>query len=65
MKPNPIPFALPDQEKRELQQMIDLGIIEETDIPCSAPVIFIKNTTIWDFVIREFSKITVLDPRNA
>lgn len=44
MKPNPIPFALPDQEKRELQQMIDVGIIEETDIPCSAPVIFIKKT---------------------
>lgn len=43
MKPNPIPFALPDQEKRELQQMIDLSIIEETDIPCSAPVIFIKK----------------------
>lgn len=43
--------------------MIDLGIIEDTDSPCSAPVVFLKNTTIWDFMIREFNKVTILEPR--
>lgn len=41
MKPYPIPYALQDKVKRELQQMMDLGIIEETDSPYSAPVVLI------------------------
>lgn len=24
---------------------------------------FLKNTTIWDFMIREFNKVTILEPR--
>lgn len=67
MKPYPIPYALQDQVKHELQQMRDLGIIEETDSPYSAPVIIIKKKIgpnlrfCVDF--RELKKGTVFDPR--
>lgn len=63
MKPNLIPFALLDQVKRELQQKINFGIIEETDSPCSAPVVFIKKIQQFQTSIREFNKVTVFDPR--
>ncbi|XP_065921959.1 uncharacterized protein [Magallana gigas] len=43
MKPYPIPYALQNKVKRELQQMMDLGIIEETNSPYSAPVVLIKK----------------------
>lgn len=43
MKPYPILFALQGQVKCELQQMINLGIIEETDIPYSALIVLIKK----------------------
>ncbi|XP_062585038.1 uncharacterized protein LOC134246689 [Saccostrea cucullata] len=66
MKPYPIPYALQDQVKRELQQMMDLGIIEETDSPYSAPVVLIKKSDkslrfCVDF--RELNNVTVFDPR--
>lgn len=47
-----------------VKKMIDLGIVEDTDSPCSAPVVFLKNKTIWDFMIREFQKVIVFDPRS-
>lgn len=43
MKPYQILFALQGQVKCELQQMINLGIIEETDIPYSALIVLIKK----------------------
>lgn len=66
MKPYPIPYALQDKVKRELQQMMDLGIIEETDSPYSAPVVLIKkkdNSLRFCVDFRELNKITVFDPR--
>lgn len=64
MKQYPILFAWQDQVKGELKKMIDLGIVEDTGSPCSAPVVFLKNKTIWDFMIREFQKVIVFDPRS-
>lgn len=66
MKPYPILYALQDKVKRELQQMMDLGIIEETDSPYSAPVVLIKkkdNSLRFCVDFRELNKITVFDPR--
>lgn len=66
MKPYPIPYALQDKVKRELQQMMDLGIIEETDSPYSAPVVLIKkkdNSLRFCVDFRELNRITVFDPR--
>lgn len=66
MKPYPILFALQGQVKCELQQMINLCIIEETDIPYSALIVLIKKNDrslrlCVDF--RELNMVTVLDPR--
>ena len=66
MKPYPIPYALQDQVKHELQQMRDLGIIEETDSPYSAPVVLIKKkgkTLRFGVHLRELNKVTVFEPR--
>ena len=65
-KPYPIPYALQDQVKHELQQMRDLGIIEETDSPYSATVVLSKkkgNTLRFGVHLRELNKVTVFDPR--
>lgn len=65
-KPYPIPYALQNYVRRELQQMIDLGIIEETDSPCSEAVVLIKkhyNSLRFSRDFREFNKVTVFDPR--
>lgn len=43
---------------------INLGIIEETDSMCSAPVVLInKKTRQFETWIREFNKVTVFDQR--
>lgn len=66
MKPYPIPYALQDKVKLELQPLMGLDIIEETDSPYSAPVVLIKKKDYslrfcLDF--RELNKIAVFDPR--
>ena len=46
--------------------MRDLGIIEETDSPYSAPVVLIMkkgNTLRFGVHLRELNKVTVFDPR--
>lgn len=43
MKSCPSLYALQDKVKRELQQMMDLGMTEGTDSPYSAPVVLIKK----------------------
>ncbi|KAL5007617.1 hypothetical protein ScPMuIL_016423, partial [Solemya velum] len=65
-KPYPIPYALQDKVKKELQQMKELGIIEDSDSPYSAPMVLVKRPEASlriciDF--RELNRVTVFDPR--
>ena len=64
MKPYPLPYALRDTVKSEIQSMLDMNIIELSDSPYSSPVVLVSkkdgsNRFCIDF--RRLNKITVFD----
>ncbi|XP_062589077.1 uncharacterized protein LOC134250727 [Saccostrea cucullata] len=65
-KPYSIPYALQEKVKAEIKQMKEMGIIEETESPYSAPIVLIKkNDDTLRFCVdyRDLNKVTVFDPR--
>lgn len=63
-KPYPIPYAIQGEVEKELQQMLDLGIIEPSESPYSSPMLIVKkkdggNRLCLDF--RKLNKLTVFD----
>ncbi|KAJ8050432.1 hypothetical protein HOLleu_03637 [Holothuria leucospilota] len=63
-KPYPLPFALRQTIKREIDFMLDLGVIEPSNSPYSSPIVIVEkkdgsNCFCVDF--RCLNKITVFD----
>ena len=61
----PIPYSLLDVIDKEIAMMLEMGVIEKTDSPYSAPVVLVKkkdgtNRFCVDF--RALNGITVFDP---
>jgi len=63
-KPYPIPFALRETVKSEVEEMCRLGVIERSDSPYSSPLLLVKkkdgtNRPVVDF--RKVNKVTIFD----
>jgi len=63
-KPYPIPFALREAVKSEVEEMCRLGVIERSDSPYSSPLLLVKkkdgtNRPVVDF--RKVNKVTIFD----
>jgi len=63
-KPYPIPYALRDVVKSEIDEMCQLGIIEPSESPYSSPLLIVKkkdgsNRPVIDF--RRINKVSIFD----
>jgi hypothetical protein len=61
----PIPYALRDKVKKEINDMLKAGIVESSDSPYAAPIVLIKKKDqslriCLDF--RDLNKQTIFDP---
>ena len=66
MKPYPLPFALRERVQKELDSMLEAGIIEPSNSPFDAPIVLAKKKDAsirfcCDY--RGFNDLTVFDPR--
>ena len=64
-KPYPLPYAIRENLKTEIQEMLDLGIIRTSTSPYAAPIVIVKkkdgsNRICVDY--RKLNKVTVADP---
>ncbi|KAK7091989.1 hypothetical protein V1264_009601 [Littorina saxatilis] len=64
-KPYPIPFQARESLKKDIDNMLKMGVIRESSSPYSSPVVVVKkkdgtNRVCIDF--RKVNKITVFDP---
>ena len=64
-RPYPLPYAMRENLKREIQDMLSLGIIRESNSPFASPIVIVKkkdgsNRICVDY--RKLNKLTVADP---
>ena len=64
-RPYPLPYALSENLKREIQDMLSLGIIRESNSPFASPIVIVKKKDGSDRICvdyRKLNKLTVADP---
>lgn len=64
-KPYPVPYSVRETLKKDLDDMIKMGVIRESNSPYASPVVVVKkkdssNRVCVDF--RKLNKLTVFDP---
>ena len=64
-KPYPLPYAIRENLKTEIQEMLELGIIPASASPYASPIVIVKkkdgsNRICVDY--RKLNKVTVVDP---
>ena len=64
LKPNPLPYAMTEEVKEEVENMLQQGFIEPSESPYSSPIVIIKkmdgsNRFCTD--MRALNYITVFD----
>lgn len=65
-KPYPVPYALRDQMKSEIDKMLKAGIIEPSCSPYASPVVLVKkkdSSIRFCIDYRDLNNITIFDPR--
>ena len=50
-KPNPLPYAIRENLKTEIQEKLDLGIIRASTSPYASPIVIIKKTNQTEFAL--------------
>ena len=64
-RPYPLPYAMRENLKREIQDMISLGIIRESNSSFAYPIVIVKKKDGSDRICvdyRKLNKLTVADP---
>lgn len=64
-RPYPVPYALRDKVKKEIDDMLAAGIVEPSDSPYAAPIVLVKkkdNTIRFCVDYRDLNKQTIFDP---
>lgn len=56
-KPYPIPFTLQKDIEKELQQMLELGVIEHSESPYATPLLVVKKKDKSNRICLDFRKI--------
>ena len=63
-KPYPLPFTMREVVKKEVQMMLDLGVIEHTSSPYSSPIVIVRkkdDTNRFCIDFRRLNRVTVFD----
>ena len=63
-RPYPLPYALRENLKREIQDMLSLGIIRESNSPFASPIVIVTKKNGSDRICvdyRKLNKLTVTD----
>ena len=65
LKPYPLPYALRQELKDEIKEMLDIGVIRKSSSPYASPVVIVKkkdgsNRICVDY--KKLNKVTILDP---
>ena len=61
----PLPYAIRENLKTEIQEMLDLGIIRTSASPYACPIVIVKKKDISNRICvdyRKLNKVTVADP---
>ena len=64
-RPYPLPYAMRENLKREIDDMLSLGIIRESSSPFASPIVIVKKKDGPDRICvdyRKLNKLTVADP---
>ena len=64
-KPYRLPYATGQELKKDIREMLDLGIIRESKSPYASPVVIVKKSDGFNRVCvdyRKLNKLTVFDP---
>jgi hypothetical protein len=65
-RPYPLPYAMRNQVKEEVDKMLKAGIVESSDSPYAAPVVLVRkkdNTIRFCVDFRALNSETIFDPR--
>ena len=65
LKPYPLPYALRQELKDKVREMLDMGVIRKSSSPYASPVVIVKkkdglNRICVDY--RKLNKVTIADP---
>ena len=64
-RPYPVPYSRRESLKKDIADMIKMGVIRESDSPYASPVVVVKkkdNTNRVCVDYRKLNKLTVIDP---
>ena len=64
-RPYPVPYSMRESLKKDIADMIKMGVIRESDLPYASPVVVVKkkdNTNRVFLDYRKLNKLTVIDP---
>lgn len=64
-RPYPVPYSMRESLKKDIADMIIIGVISESDSPYASPVVAVKkkdNTNRVCVDYRKLNKLTVIDP---
>ena len=64
-RPHPLPYALRENLKRKIEDILSLGIIRESNSPFASPIVIVKKKDGSDRICgdyRKLNKLTVADP---
>ena len=64
-KPYPLPYAMHEELRNEVDTMLEMGVVRPSTSPCASPIVMVKkkdgsNSVYVDF--QKLNKITEVDP---